>query len=384
MSDERIDGRRELLAALLASAGALCWARRAAAQDRAGGAAIDAGPPAGLAGAPARWWRNAGELRVECELCPHRCRVADRERGTCGVRENRGGSYVTLVHSRPCAMHVDPIEKKPFYHVLPGSSAFSLAAPGCNLQCKHCQNWEISQVRPEQVQTHARSPAEIVALARREKCPTIACTYSEPTVWSEYVYDLAVAGKQAGLRTLSVTNGFIERAPMSDLAGVLAAVKVDLKAFTERFYREICGGRLAPVLDTLRLLRQRGVWTEIVTLLIPGLNDGEDEARRLARFVRADLGPDVPLHFTRFSPTYRLTNVPATPVATLTRARDAALAEGLRFVYVGNVSGHAGNHTYCPKCRAILIRRVDVVVVKNRLKSGRCPDCGEAIPGIWS
>ncbi|HOU90645.1 MAG TPA: hypothetical protein PLU22_06340, partial [Polyangiaceae bacterium] len=167
-------------------------------------------------------------------------------------------------------------------------------------------------------------------------------------------------------------------------AGVLAAVKVDLKAFTERFYREICGGRLTPVLDTLRLLRQRGVWTEIVTLLIPGLNDGEDEARRLARFVRADLGPDVPLHFTRFSPTYRLTNVPATPVASLTRARDAALAEGLRFVYVGNVSGHPGNHTYCPKCHAILVRRVDVVVVKNRLKSGRCPDCGEAIPGIWS
>jgi pyruvate formate lyase activating enzyme len=375
--------RRDALTALAGGAAAVCWARLAEAQDPVRGTPVDTGPGTGLASHPARWWKKLGQLRVECNLCPHQCRVADRERGTCGVRENRGGKYYTLVYARPCAVHVDPIEKKPFYHVLPGKTALSVGVPGCNMHCKFCQNWEISQVRPEQVQTFARSPSDIVTLAQRRGSPTIACTYTEPVVWSEYVHDIGVAARRAKLRTLLVSNGFIQRRAMSDLLGVLSAVKIDLKAYTEKFYRDQCGGRLRPVLDTLRLLRKKKVWTEIVVLVIPGLNDSEREARALARFVRKDLGADVPVHFTRFHPSYRLQNVPATPVQTLTRVRRAALAEGLQFVYVGNVPGHPGNHTYCPGCHKIVIRRVGMATVKNRLVAGKCPYCKRPIPGVW-
>ncbi|MBI4704559.1 MAG: AmmeMemoRadiSam system radical SAM enzyme [Deltaproteobacteria bacterium] len=377
-------GRRGLLGALVGGAGALCLAHRATAQDGAEGAALDAGPEAGLTLHPARWWKDAGEGRVACALCPNECRVADRERGSCGVRENRGGKYYSLVYARPCSVHVDPIEKKPFYHVLPGQTALSLGNPGCNMQCKFCQNWEISQVRPEQVRTLAAPPHDIVALARRTGSPTIACTYSEPVVWAEYVYDIGAASRKAGVRTLLVSNGFILPQPMNELGDVLGAVKIDLKAMDDTFYRDQCGGRLAPVLDTLRLLAKRKIWTEIVVLLIPGLNDGVEQARAIGRFVRAELGPEVPVHFTRFHPSYRLMNVPATPVATLTRARDAALGEGLHFVYVGNVLAHPGNNTYCPGCRRMLIRRLGMAALENRLKAGRCPDCGRAIPGIWA
>ena len=376
--------RRCFLGALAGGAAGLCWLRLARAEDGAGGDSIDTGPEAALAAHPARWWKDAGELRVECGLCPNRCRVADQERGTCGVRENRGGKYVTLVWARPCSVHLDPIEKKPFYHVLPGQTAFSLGAPGCNIQCKFCQNWEISQVRPEQVRTFAATPEAIVNLAKRNGAPAIACTYSEPVVWAEYVYDVAAAGRKAGLRTLMVSNGFIAPQPMSELLDVLGAVKIDLKAFTDSFYRDTCGGQLKPVLDTLRLLGKRKVWTEIVVLVIPGLNDGLDEARQLARFVRDEVGAHVPVHFTRFHPSYRLMNVPSTPVATLTQLRNAALGEGLSFVYVGNVPGHPGNDTYCPGCQRIVIRRVDMAVLDNRLIAGKCPDCGRAIAGVWA
>jgi len=376
--------RRQLLVALAGGAAALCCKRAARAEDESRGAALDAGPAAPLVATPARWWKRAGELRIECELCPNKCRVADRERGTCGVRENRDGKYYTLVHGRPCTMHIDPVEKKPFFHVLPGTTALSLAAPGCNIQCKFCQNWEISQVRPEQVQTFARSPQSVVDTARRVGSPSIACTYSEPVVWSEYVFDIAAASKKAGTRTLMVSNGYIEQGAMNDLCDVLGAVKIDLKAMTQAFYKEQCIGKLAPVLETLRLLVKRKIWTEIVTLVIPGLNDSEEEARTLARFVKNELNPDVPVHFTRFHPSYRLQNIPSTPISTLTRARNVALGEGLNFVYVGNVAGHPGSNTYCPSCKKLLIKRVSMTTLENRIRSGKCPDCQRAIAGIWS
>ncbi|MBP7146563.1 MAG: AmmeMemoRadiSam system radical SAM enzyme [Acidobacteria bacterium] len=377
-------GRRRVVGALLAGGCAACLARGALAQDQAAGAPLASGEGAGLAASPARWWKELDQLRVECNLCPRKCRVADMERGACGVRENRAGKYVTLVHSRACALHLDPVEKKPFYHVLPGAAALSLGVPGCNIECKFCQNWEIAQVRPEQVRTSSLSPGDLVQLARRHGAPTLAATYTEPVVWAEYVRDIAIAGNKAGLRTLMISNGFILPEPMNELADVLAAVKVDLKAFSEKFYKEQCRGELKPVLDTLRLLAKRRMWTEIVVLLIPGLNDGEAEARALARFVRDDVGPEVPVHFTRFHPSYRMMNVPPTPVSSLERARDAARAEGLKYVYVGNVPGHPGNHTYCPGCGATLIRRTGLAVLGNRLQSGKCPDCSRAIPGIWS
>jgi pyruvate formate lyase activating enzyme len=377
-------GRRGFLEALALGTVAACSSRTSRGEDHGDkDGAINLGPDSGLAAYPARWWKEAGEKRVECELCPRQCRVADRERGTCGVRENRDGKYYTLVHSRPCTSHVDPIEKKPFYHVLPGKTAFSLAAPGCNMECKFCQNWEIAQVRPEQVHTVSARPNDIARLARDHGSPAIACTYSEPTVWSEYVYDIAVAAKAAGLRSLMISNGFIQSKPMTDLTDVLSAVKIDLKAFTDRFYQDQCRGELRPVLDTLRLLSKRKTWLEIVVLVILGLNDDEQEIRSLSRFVRDEVGPDVPLHFTRFRPSYRMMNVPSTPVRTLEHAREVALAEGLHFVYVGNIVGHPGNHTYCPGCKATIVRRSGLSLLENRLKAGKCPDCGRAIPGIW-
>ena len=383
MTNDTIN-RRDWLAAMALGGVAFSCPFLACAQNHSADKPLDAGPSAGLAAVPARWWKAAGELRVECELCPNKCRVADRERGTCGVRENRDGKYYTLVHSRSCALHVDPIEKKPFFHVLPGATALSLAAPGCNIQCKFCQNWEISQARPEQVPLRQSSPGALAEMARSLGSPTIACTYSEPVVWAEYVFDIATAARKAGVRTLMVSNGFIENGAMNDLAQVLSAVKIDLKSMRERFYREQCVGKLAPVLDTLRLLHQRRVWFEIVMLLIPGRNDTQAEARDLARFVKSELSPDVPVHFTRFHPSYRMQNRPSTPVATLTRARDAAIEEGLHYVYVGNVPGHPGAHTMCPGCHKLLVKRVNMVTVENRIVAGNCPDCKTKIAGLWT
>ncbi len=337
----------------------------------------------GIVPRPARWFKKLPNEWVQCGLCPHGCRISDRERGTCGARENRGGTLYTLVHSRPCSVVLDPIEKKPFFHVLPGAAALSLATPGCNFECKCCQNWEIAQARPEQVKTSTLTPVDVAALARAQGARVVACTYTEPVIFSEYVYDIAVAGSRSGLKTVVVSNGYIQEEPLRDLCGVLSAYKVDLKGFTERFYKDHCGGELKPVLDTLRRLRKRGIWTEIVVLLIPTLNDAPSEIRDLARFVRGELGAEVPLHFTRFHPTYRLTNLPPTPVATLERSREIARKEGLAFVYLGNVPGHPGESTYCPGCGARLIRRIGMATLENRLKRGSCPDCGRKIPGIW-
>ena len=381
--------RRELLVSALAAAGA------AAAERLAGAAGLSAEDPAaagrmpteaavGGAATPARWWSPLPGGRVACGLCFRGCRIPDGGRGHCGVRENRGGALKTLVHSRPVAFGLDPIEKKPFFHVLPGTAALSLGTAGCNLHCRWCQNWEISQARPEELPATTRTPEEIASLAVRKGAPVVACTYSEPTVFAEYALDIAVAAKREGLRTVVVSNGTIREEPLRDLCAVLAAYKVDLKAFSEKTYREQCGGELKPVLDTLRRLAKAKVWTEIVTLVIPTLNDSEAEVRSLARFVRDEVGPETPLHFTRFHPTYRLTNLPPTPVAALEKAREIALAEGLAFVYVGNVPGHAGESTYCPGCRARLIRRVGMATVENRLKGGACPDCARVIPGVWS
>jgi pyruvate formate lyase activating enzyme len=381
--------RRRLLGGLLACGTAACaagalGARAVLAQDAAPGGPPPASPPADLPLHAARWWKELDGARVECGLCPKKCRVADVERGACGARENRGGKYYSRVYGRPCSLHLDPIEKKPFHHVLPGTLSLSLATPGCNIECKFCQNWEIAQVRPEQVPTFALAPEQVARLAIDNHAPTIACTYTEPVVFAEYVCDIAAAARTAGVRTLVVSNGFVLEEPLDDLAPLLAAVKVDLKAYSEKFYKEVCGAELQPVLDTLRRLRHKGTWTEIVVLIIPTLNDGDEEIRALARFVKQDLGAEVPLHFTRFHPYYRIQNLPRTPIETLERAREIALAEGVQFVYVGNVPGHPGNDTYCPGCGKVLLHRVGMATVENRLVSGACPDCRRHIPGIWT
>ncbi len=332
----------------------------------------------------ASWYRKLDEGRVECQLCPRGCRVAPAERGACGVRENRAGIYHTLVHSLASAVHVDPVEKKPFFHVLPGARALSFAAAGCNVECRFCQNWEISQFRPEQVRGVWLPPQALAAAARRAGAPLLAATYSEPVVFWEYVRDAADAAREVGVRSVVVSNGYIQERPLREVLPRLAAVKIDLKAFSERFYRDVVRGELKPVLETLERIRGAGVWLEIVVLLVPGLNDSEAEIHAMARWVRRTLGQDVPVHFSRFHPTYRLTNLPPTPLETLERAVAAARAEGLHYVYLGNVPGHADESTRCHACGEVVIRRVGFTVASNNLLDGRCPGCRTAVPGVWS
>ncbi len=332
----------------------------------------------------ASWYRKLPEGRVECQLCPRACQVADAERGGCGVRENRGGTYFTLVHSAACSVHLDPIEKKPFFHVLPGAQALSYATAGCNVECKFCQNWEISQFRPEQVRAQYIPPETLAEIAKRNGVPLLSATYSEPVVFWEYVRDTAIEGRRRGVRSTVVSNGYIQEQPLKEVLPSLAAVKVDLKAFTERFYKEMVRGELKPVLKALEVIRASGTWLEIVVLIIPGQNDSEGEIRDLSRWVRGNLGAEVPVHFTRFHPTYRLTNLPPTPIPTLERAWQIGKAEGLAFPYLGNVPGHPGESTVCPGCGKRLIRRVGFQVLENALSGGTCPQCRRAIPGVWS
>ena len=299
------------------------------------------------------------------------------------MRENRGGRYYSLVYGRPCSMHNDPIEKKPFFHVYPGSKAFSIATVGCNIHCKFCQNWEISQANPDMLPTEYRKPDEIVSAALKAGTRTIAYTYSEPTVFYEYMLDCARAATQAGLGNVVVSNGFISAAPLAKLIPHLTAYKVDLKAFTQKFYGEVCGGRLGPVTDTLKRISESGLWLEIVVLIIPTMNDSMDEIKAMAAWIVSELGPHVPLHFTRFHAAYKLRNLPGTPPATLHKARAAALAEGCHFVYTGNMPGGEGENTYCPACGACVVNRYGHLVVSRKLGDGKCHKCAARIPGVW-
>jgi len=331
------------------------------------------------------FYKRLDDSRVECLVCPRKCRVADQERGFCGNKENRGGRYFTLVHSRPCAVNVDPIEKKPFFHVLPGTKSFSIATAGCNIECQFCQNWQIAQVRPEQVRSLFMPPEEVVRRAKETGCPTISYTYSEPVSFYEYMLDTAVEGNKRGVRSLVVTNGYINEEPLKKLCENVAAIKVDLKAFNERFYKELCRGELKPVLDTLKCLGKWSVWTEIVMLILPGHNDGEQEIRQMARWIKEELSPDVPVHFTRFRPAYKMQDLPPTPIATLERCYEAAKEEGLRYVYIGNVPGHKAESTQCPRCGKTVIGRMGFAITQKSLSpDGRCSFCGEMIPGIWA
>jgi pyruvate formate lyase activating enzyme len=331
----------------------------------------------------AKFYQKLTNKKVKCKLCPRECTVGDRERGYCGVRENHEGTYYTLVHSRLCAAHIDPIEKKPLFHYLPGTLALSLATAGCNVNCKFCQNWDISQVRPEQVPAEYVPPKAVADLAKKYQCPTIAYTYSEPVVFSEYLMDAADAGHESGIRSVVVSNGYIQEDALKTAYGKMDAVKIDLKAFTESFYKDVVSGELKPVLETLITLRKMGKWTEIVYLVIPTLNDGDDEFRGLARWIKTNLGADVPVHFTQFHPEYLLKNLPITPVPTLERAKAIADAEGLHYVYIGNVPGHPAENTYCPKCRRVLVERVGLTVRQMQIRKGACPFCQQPIPGIW-
>ena len=333
--------------------------------------------------AEAQFYEKLSYKKVKCKLCPRECVVDDQERGYCGVRENRGGAYYTLVHSRVVTAHIDPIEKKPFFHFLPGTPAFSIATAGCNVNCKMCQNWEISQARPEQVRSTYLPPQNLAALARQYNCPTIAYTYSEPVVFSEYLLDAAAAGHQLGVKSVVVSGGYIQTEPLKKLCQHVDAIKVDLKAYSEKFYKEVVNGGLKPVLDALVTLRKHGRWNEIVYLVVPTLNDSDAEFTGLARWVKSELGSEVPVHFSRFHPEYLLKNLPPTPLETLERAKALADAEGLHYVYIGNVPGHPAEKTYCPKCRKVVVDRVGYSVEGMYVRNGKCQYCQQPIPGVW-
>jgi pyruvate formate lyase activating enzyme len=321
--------------------------------------------------------------RIRCGLCPKECVVSDGERGYCEVRENRNGKYYSLVYGNPVTWHIDPIEKKPFYHVLPASSSFSIATTGCNFDCKFCQNYEISQARPEET-ANFDMPAElVVAAAKRTGCKSIASTYVEPTIFYEYMYDIGVLVRKEGILNVCHSNGYINQKPLKALCKVLDAACIDLKGFTEEYYRNLTEGTLQPVLETLKALKGEGVHVEIVNLVVPTKNDDMDEIRQMCLWITEELGSDTPLHFSRFYPMYKLKNLPPTPVPTLERARRIALDVGLEYVYIGNVPGHEGENTYCPRCKKLLIQRIGYRILQNNLAENKCPDCRHLLPGIW-
>lgn len=332
---------------------------------------------------PAQFYQALPQKVVKCLLCPRGCEVADGDRGDCGVRENRGGQYVTLAFGNPCAVHVDPIEKKPFFHVLPGSASYSIATAGCNFHCRFCQNWEISQVRPEETYNYDLPPEKVVAAARETDSASIAHTYVEPVVFYEYMTAVGQLAKKAGILNVCHSNGYINPEPLEKLAEVLDAACIDLKAFNNQFYRDLVDGELEPVLNTLKILRRRGVHVEIVNLVIPTKNDRPEEITAMCRWIRDNLGPLTPLHFSRFYPMHKLLNLHPTPVSTLERARELALKEGLKYVYIGNLPGHEGENTYCHHCGKLVIARTGYRLGEVQLKEGKCGHCGNALPGIW-
>jgi pyruvate formate lyase activating enzyme len=321
---------------------------------------------------------------ARCLLCAQACIIRAGERGKCRARMNVGGELRSLVYGRPMATQVDPIEKKPFYHFLPGSDAFSLATSGCPLRCKFCQNWQLSQAKPEDYSTPLTTPAEIVDRAAARSAAVIAFTYNEPTVFMEYLADIARLARKQKRRSVMVSCGFMNAAPLTEMCAVLDAIKIDLKGFDASFYRTVCGAELNPVLRSIKQAAKSGIHLEIVNLVVPTLNDSDKMLQGLVDWVMGELGPDIPLHFSAFHPDYQLLNLPETPVATLERARGLALNKGIRYAYVGNIPDHPGNHTYCPACGKILIRRKGYFMLEKNLKDGHCRFCGRAIAGVWS
>jgi len=330
------------------------------------------------------YYEKLEDQMIRCGICPKKCRVGESERGFCGNKENRGGTYYTLAYGNPCSAHVDPIEKKPLFHYLPATKAFSISAAGCNFDCKFCQNWQLSQVRPEQTRNYDLPPEKAVDYALETGSESIAYTYGEPVVFYKYMHDCAAAGRERGVRSVMISNGYINPEPMRALCKVLDAVKIDYKAHTEKFYSETCLGHLEPVQDTLKVLKEEGMWFELVYLVVPTLNDSRDEIREMAGWMLDNLGPDVPLHFSRFQPMYKLKNLQPTPLSTLEMAHDTCRERGLNYVYIGNVPGHSAESTFCPNCGKVVIQRYGYVIQKNNLRGGKCGSCGHPIPGVWS
>ncbi len=332
---------------------------------------------------PAAYGEPAGRL-VRCTLCPHACTLGEGDRGLCRVRAVKGGRLLTLGYGNLCSMAMDPIEKKPLYHFLPRTPILSVAMGGCNLRCLNCQNWEISQARPEDVKRLEALPERLVQVALQRGAPSIAFTYTEPLVTFEYVRDASQEARRKGVRTVLVTAGFVQEKPLRELCRSIDAVTLDVKAFRDSFYREVSSARLAPVLRTLEVLREEGVWIEVSFLMVPTLSDEPSEVGAFAAWVAEKLGPETPLHILRFHPAHRLTHLPPTPLHALQGARQAATGAGLRHVYVGNAPGSDGGRTRCAGCGRALVEREGFRVVADELRDGACPACGRKLSGVFS
>jgi pyruvate formate lyase activating enzyme len=324
-------------------------------------------------------------LNVQCELCPKLCLIEPGQSGECRVRINLDGVLRTVVYGFPHygSIHIDPVEKKPLFHFLPGTGILSLATVGCNLHCLNCQNWEISQANPEESRAVSWPPEKLVQLARQSRCPSIAYTYTDPIVYYEYTYDSAKLAKDKGLRNVLVTAGYINPEPWKRLLELVDAANIDLKGMTDEFYRRVCSGTLKPVQNALVLARAAGILVEVTNLIIPTLNDKPEQIRELARWIKANLGGDTPMHFSRFFPRYKMQHLPPTSAKTLDLAREIAVSEGLNYVYIGNIRSKVGQNTYCPSCSRLLIERSGYTILQYQLKDGCCPDCGKQIHGVW-
>ncbi|MFA5147394.1 MAG: AmmeMemoRadiSam system radical SAM enzyme [Candidatus Omnitrophota bacterium] len=337
--------------------------------------------PAGLK--EAMFYRKIDDSTVQCELCPRGCTLSTGQRSFCRVREPKDGVLYAMSYGKVCSAHVDPIEKKPLFHFLPGTNAFSVSTAGCNYRCKSCQNWQISQFAPEAVYNDYLEPSDIVAQSVRTGCPTIAYTYTEPVIFYEYMLDTSKLAKGRGLRNMCHSNGSFNPKPLEELSLYIDAANIDLKGFSQDFYSDFAAGYLDRTLDNLKILKKNRVWLEITNLVVPTLNDDMAKMKDMCAWICDALGPDVPLHLSRFWPSHKLTHLYPTPQETLEKARETALASGLRYVYIGNVPGLAAENTYCHNCGKTVIGRSGYTITEKHMKSGACEWCGTKIPGVW-
>ena len=320
---------------------------------------------------------------VQCRLCPRNCFIPSGKRGFCGVRENREGTLYALSYGKLVALHIDPIEKKPLFHFLPGAKAFSIATAGCNLKCKFCQNWEISQKLPEEVNYEYIAPEDLVKKVRESGCNVIAYTYTEPTIFYEYMLETAKLARACGIKNVMHSSGYVNEKPLRELAKYMDAANIDLKGFSDDYYAKMSEGTLEPVLKSLKVLKEEKVHLEITNLVLPGYNDDNEDITKMCLWIKENLGTDTPLHFSRFWPLYKLAALNPTPLETLERARKIAQDAGLKYVYIGNIPGHGGENTYCPRCKKIVVKRSGYSILEINLSEGKCKFCGENIEGVW-
>lgn len=331
----------------------------------------------------AKYYQPLEGNAVQCQLCFKKCTIPEGKRGFCLARENRDGKLYTLTYGKPVAMHIDPVEKEPLFHMEPGSDTLCVGTATCNLRCKNCINWHIAHKAPEEVEAVPMTPEEVVQTAIDHDVHTICFTYNEPTQQYEFMYDIARLAKEKRLRVTFHSNGAMSPEPTKAILPYVDSVAIDLKAFDAEVYRELTTGELAPVLDTLKLIKEHGVWLEVVCLIIPTWSDDLEDVEKMCIWIRNNLGEETPVHFSRFFPTCKLAQLSPTPLSTLEQAHDIAREAGLHYVYIGNVSGHDYANTYCPKCGKMLIYRKGLLIQENNIVSGKCKFCGHEIPGIW-